>query len=126
MAYNELRVVSGEGRGRALTIEAGHRVVVGRSKDCDVQLEDTALSRSHFAIQIEDGECQIEDLGSHNGTFVNGRRLRGSQGLCHLDLISVGRHQLAYLETPNLEPTEVIEDSTPRCITLRHRCLRFA
>ncbi len=115
MTCNELRVMSGEARGQALTLVGGSRFVVGRAKECDLVLDDKALSRSHFAIQLDSQGCTIEDLSSFNGTFVNGRRLRATQPLCHLDLISVGRHQLAYLETADLEATEVIEDDAPRC-----------
>jgi pSer/pThr/pTyr-binding forkhead associated (FHA) protein len=52
----------------------GTRVVIGRDQDCDVVLDDPAVSGHHAAISVRKGSPPvIEDLGSANGTFVNGR-----------------------------------------------------
>jgi pSer/pThr/pTyr-binding forkhead associated (FHA) protein len=52
----------------------GTRVVIGRDDDCDVVLDDPAVSGHHAAISVRRGAAPtIEDLGSANGTFVNGR-----------------------------------------------------
>ena len=115
MPHAELRVVAGPQRGHALPIAPGQQAIFGRSKTCDLRLEDSALSRRHFLISDRGERCQLEDLDSQNGTFLNGRRLRGTQILQHLDLIAAGRHQLAYLLQPLREPTERIEQDTRRC-----------
>jgi hypothetical protein len=49
------------------------RWVVGRGSGCDFVLADDAVSRRHAEIAVRAGECLVRDLGSCNGTFVNGR-----------------------------------------------------
>lgn len=58
--------------------QVDHTSVLGRSKDCDVVIVDSArnISRRHCRIYIEDGKYFIEDLNSANGTFVSGSRIR--------------------------------------------------
>lgn len=52
---------------------------VGRSSDCWLTLEDEISSRVHARFHVDGEGCEIEDLGSRNGTFVNGERIaRGS------------------------------------------------
>jgi predicted component of type VI protein secretion system len=58
--------------GREQTLEAG--ATIGR-EGCDVNLMDPEVSRRHAAIRSESGSLAIEDLGSTNGTFVNGERI---------------------------------------------------
>ena len=50
-------------------------VVVGRTLDCDIQLSVDNVSRRHAMISFRDEEYQIEDLGSTNGTYVNGIKI---------------------------------------------------
>jgi pSer/pThr/pTyr-binding forkhead associated (FHA) protein len=49
--------------------------LVGRSVDCGVRLDSTDVSRRHARIIINDDQAMLEDLGSTNGTFVNGARI---------------------------------------------------
>jgi pSer/pThr/pTyr-binding forkhead associated (FHA) protein len=59
----------------------GSRVVIGRDQDCDVVLDDPAVSGHHAAISVRKGAgAVIEDLGSANGTFVNGRPVTAPMG----------------------------------------------
>jgi uncharacterized RDD family membrane protein YckC len=51
------------------------RTLVGRSRSCDVRLRDDTVSRLHAAFTWNDGRLILEDLGSSNGTYVNGARL---------------------------------------------------
>jgi sigma-B regulation protein RsbU (phosphoserine phosphatase) len=53
----------------------GDSVFIGRSTHCDVTIADRFLSRRHARVFAADGGWQIEDLGSRNGTFVNGRKI---------------------------------------------------
>ena len=62
---------------------------LGRGSDCDIQLDDSQVSRRHAVIHFREGNFQIEDLGSSNGTYVNEERVR-SNPLNEGDLIQVG------------------------------------
>ncbi len=50
--------------------------IVGRSSDCNLWIEDSTISRKHFKIILNKGCVEIEDLGSTNGTYINGDRIQ--------------------------------------------------
>jgi hypothetical protein len=82
---------------RALLSVGGRRLLlpptggtVGRSRDCDVVLEDTGISRRHAQIRPGGAGWEIEDLGSTNGVLVNGQPIRGRQILHAGDHIEFG------------------------------------
>lgn len=52
------------------------KTVIGRSSECDVTIDSELLSRRHAEISIENGELHIVDLGSSNGTFLNGNKIQ--------------------------------------------------
>jgi len=62
----------GEGKR---TLLSGSRVVIGRSRDCDVVVSDPNVSRRHAELQRDEGGWSVADLGSTNGIKVNGRRV---------------------------------------------------
>jgi len=69
-----LVAVSGPDAGKSFTIDVGRtgRVFLGKSPACTLQLEDQTVSRRHAAFDVVDGKLRLTDLGSTNGTFVNG------------------------------------------------------
>jgi DNA-binding NtrC family response regulator len=71
-----LSAVSGPDAGKTFEIDVsrGGRVFLGQSMACTVQLEDETVSRRHAAFDVVDGALRLTDLGSTNGTFVNGVR----------------------------------------------------
>jgi FHA domain-containing protein len=71
------------------------RVVIGRSKDCDIQVSDPNVSRRHAEIRQEGSAYWVVDLDSTNGTEVNGRRLKRAK-LRSGDTITVGSTQLVF------------------------------
>ena len=72
-------------------------ISVGRGPDCVVFLEDPGLSRRHAVIRSEGARLTVEDCGSHNGTFLDGRRLSGIEPLPHGALLRCGRALLTAL-----------------------------
>src|SRR5882762_2247779 len=65
--------------------------VVGRDPECDRLINDPAASRRHCAFTLRHGRVWVEDLGSRNGTFLNGARLHGAQPLSPGDRLDLGR-----------------------------------
>ena len=66
-----LIVLSGTNVGEMFKL-GDQDLVLGRGEGADVSVIDDGVSRRHAAIRVVDGETWVEDLGSHNGTFVNG------------------------------------------------------
>jgi hypothetical protein len=62
-------------QGGVLPVERGRPIVIGRNPDADLVIADDLVSRRHARLVYEDGELVVEDLGSTNGTFVNGARV---------------------------------------------------
>src|SRR5215204_5257041 len=82
----------GDGRRSVLS---GRRVVVGRSRDCDVVVNDPNVSRRHLELRREDDGWMVADLGSTNGVRVNGKRVERSP-LRSGDRITIGVTDLTF------------------------------
>jgi hypothetical protein len=82
----------GGGRRNVLS---GNRVVLGRSREADIVLQDPNVSRRHAELRRDDGGWQIVDLGSTNGIKVNGRRVN-QQPLSAGDQITIGVTDLTF------------------------------
>lgn len=73
-----------------------NRLTVGRNPDCDVFLGHNSISRNHATIEKKGANSFVlTDLGSLNGTYVNGRRVNGSVKVSQNDTIIIGRFQLS-------------------------------
>ncbi|GAB3353304.1 FhaA domain-containing protein [Modestobacter lapidis] len=83
-----------DGPGTRHVLEQGSNVL-GRGTDADIRLPDTGVSRKHVDVQLDGGTVAVEDLGSTNGTLVNGRRV-GRQELADGDVIRIGHSVLVY------------------------------
>ena len=101
MVYRSPAPPAGAGAPAALTIDGRRhevdtdRVVIGRAKECDVQLTDPNVSRRHAELRRENGAYWIVDLGSTNGMEVNGRRLERAQ-LENGDTITLGSTEIVF------------------------------
>ena len=81
-------------KGRTHALD-GAKVVLGRSKDSDVQVEDANVSRKHAELRREGPAWWLVDLGSTNGTELNGRRVQRSK-LTDGDTITLGATELVF------------------------------
>ena len=83
-------------RGTIKTYRFGRRILVGRSPTADLRLEDPSVSRLHARIEIRDEGVYIEDLGSRNGTMVEGTRVDGPRALNVDDEIAIGTAAIVF------------------------------
>jgi hypothetical protein len=83
-----------DGPGTRHELSTG-RNVIGRGTEADIRLPDTGVSRKHVDVVLEGGTATVEDLGSTNGTLVNGRRI-SRQPLADGDVIRIGHSVLVY------------------------------
>jgi pSer/pThr/pTyr-binding forkhead associated (FHA) protein len=70
--------------------------VVGRSRQCDIVLQDPNVSRRHIEIRPRGGSWVVADLGSTNGSRLNGRWIEGSEVLRPGDEIEIGSTRLTF------------------------------
>ncbi len=88
-------------RSAALVLAGLHRtldrrvVSLGRSKDCDLVVDDPSASRRHAEVHSENGDYWLVDLGSTNGTEVNGRRIDRAK-LEPGDVITIGQTRVSF------------------------------
>ncbi len=122
----------------------GPTMVLGRDAAADIHLDNRALSRRHAQLEKRGAAIWIRDLGSQNGTFVNGERIDEPQPLNTGDVVEVGRYQLriegvdqAQADTPVLTLTgpegrhrfamvgeEIIIGRAPSCdIAIGHKSI---
>lgn len=80
-------------------LQRNPRVIIGRGIDCDIRLDDDLVSRKHAAVTREKGRTFIEDLGSGNGTFVDGRMIRSKTEITESSHVFIGRHVLGLAAT---------------------------
>ena len=102
----EISIDTGDGSRERFPL-ANERVTIGRSRDSDIFLPDQWLSRHHAEILKKDANFFLHDLGSKNGTLLNGEPVHGDRRLRHGDVITLGEHVLTF----SIE--EADEDSQP-------------
>lgn len=69
--------------------------LIGRAADCDIVIDDHAVSRRHALLSSRAGCCSIRDLGSRNGSLLNNRRIDGIAVLRPMDVLVFGRSSRA-------------------------------
>lgn len=84
---------------------------VGRGSDVDIRIDLFEVSRSHARIVVEGSTATIEDLGSKNGTFVNGRRISGPTRLAEGDEVRLGSAAARFRFGRAGEPTHTAQVS---------------
>lgn len=81
--------------------------VVGRSRTCAVHIPESTVSRQHAKLLVgTGGKVLVRDLGSSNGTFVNGDKIEGEKALANGDRVTVGEAEVIVRILPPVEPAE--------------------
>lgn len=91
--------------GEALPYELSREsTTLGRLPECDIQLQSNMVSRNHARVTIQGDDVLIEDLGSGNGSYVNGKRITEPTTLVHGDRIKLGPILLRFeVDNPPVE-----------------------
>ena len=113
-----LRFISGKYQGGEFPLKMNRQVTIGRSSELDMVLVEDMVSRKHAKITVGPGKVLIEDLGSTNGTFVNGEKIRQAR-LKEGDRILIGtsilklvqREDGAQAELSDAEMRERLEEA---------------
>src|SRR6516162_5113025 len=85
----KLVVIGGKRPGQEIAV-SGPEFIVGRAPECKLRPNSDMVSRRHCMISIEEGKATIRDLGSRNGTIVNGQKITGEHELRTGDKVKVG------------------------------------
>lgn len=100
-----LRFISGKYQGGEFPVSPDKPIVVGRSSDLDMVLVEDMVSRKHAKIAMQQDQIWIEDLGSTNGTFVNGEKIKRAR-LKEGDRVLIGTSILKLVASDGQEPKE--------------------
>ena len=82
---------------------------IGRDADCDISIDNVAVSRKHASITLSDGEYVLEDLQSGNGTFMDGQKIV-THVLQNGQSFMIGKYSLAF-ETVSADVEGVVRDA---------------
>lgn len=85
----KLRVAQGAQAGREVIIPVAE-FLIGRGEECHLRPRSDAISRRHCVIAVSDKQVELRDLGSKNGSYVNGQRVEGTCALQSGDQLSIG------------------------------------
>ncbi len=85
-----VREASGTERVIALEDPLPEPVTIGRDATCTISIQSPYVSRQHARVESHDGELVLVDLGSRNGSLLNGARVQGSAPLHEGDVIAIG------------------------------------
>lgn len=113
MIQAELRIAAGNKQGNSIPLPQG-KFIVGREEDCHLRSNSDLVSRHHCVFTVDDFSVRLRDLGSTNGTFVNGERLKGAVNLKAGDRVLIGKLDLEVMiqeassETPSVSSVETV------------------
>lgn len=116
-----LKFISGKYQGGEFPLKGDKQLIIGRSSELDIVLVEDMVSRKHAKITLSAGKITIEDLGSTNGTFVNGEKVKTSRlkegdrilvGTSILKLVKAGANAVELSDAQvkqNLEQVAVVQ-----------------
>lgn len=126
MLQAELKILGGKYQGKLISLNT-KKFLVGRESDCHLRPNSDLVSRHHCVFTIDDFTVRLRDLGSTNGTMVNGENLRGEKLLKAGDRVTIGKLELevvirqvadkSALPAAPPAPSKAIEEPLPAMTT---------
>jgi pSer/pThr/pTyr-binding forkhead associated (FHA) protein len=98
-----LNFTSGSLAGKAVPVNKS-KLVIGRAEDCDVRPESDRVSRHHCVFKVDEYTVRVRDLGSKNGTYVNGHLSHGDTILTNGDRVQIGDMEMTVTIRPDAPP----------------------
>ena len=92
-------------RGQSMPVRAGESVI-GRDRACAVHIDADSVSRQHARLRLAEGEATLEDLGSKNGTWVDGARIHGAVSLVDGTMFRLGSEPVRFELAAHATPTK--------------------
>jgi len=119
-----LTILRGPSSGQTMPVPPG-KLIIGRENDCHFQPISGCISRHHCVLLRDEYALRIRDLGSKNGTFVNGRRITyGEMILLPGDIVSLGDLAFAIMFEPATSATPQAVLDTSLAALAEHEVLR--
>jgi len=111
MATNfRLVIRSGVDVGKEFILDI-NELIIGREQTADITISDPEISRRHARLFFQNGGYIIEDLGSTNGTFVNGQKISGPYLLRPGEVVNFGEHVSVLFESVQVDPNATVVSS---------------
>jgi len=105
MVSAELKVVGGKHVGQVIPLNR-RKFLIGREQDCQLRPNSEMVSRHHCVFSIDDYSVRLRDLGSTNGTLVNGERIRRDVVLVAGDKVVIGNLEFELVIRPGVTVVE--------------------
>jgi predicted component of type VI protein secretion system len=116
-----------ESAQRSSRVELGsNRVTVGKAPENDIALDDPSVSHLHAVLEHFSAGWCVTDLGSSNGTWLNGERIWSSRRVRHDDEIRIGETRLLFRDPTGADQPETEVDNAPPALTARERDVLIA
>ena len=108
----QLVMRSGPNPGKTFVLDKSE-ITIGRESSNDIVINDAEISRKHARLLLQPGGYMLEDLGSTNGTFVDGQRLMGPHSLRAGELILFGENVSLTYESVQFDPDATVVAGPP-------------
>lgn len=108
MLQAELKVIEGKQQGKSIPLNA-KKFLIGREQDCQLRPTSDLVSRHHCVFSQDGYTVRLRDLGSTNGTFVNGERIQGQVSLNDGDRVQIGKLAFQVIIRQSAEASTVAE-----------------
>ncbi|MFP6766584.1 MAG: FHA domain-containing protein, partial [Planctomycetaceae bacterium] len=110
MLIAELKSVGGTHDGKVIPLEVDRKFLIGREQDCHLRPNSEAVSRHHCCFTLDSFCLRLRDLGSTNGTLVNGEQISGQVRLQAGDQVVVGPLEFVVLLRDSGEAPEAVDE----------------